>query len=203
MNSAQPARVDSGAAPRASASPSSSACRNDAFIRPHKEDAALSPSTIRGDGHFTIEGVTRRAGRHEITRPCIDRGTRRSRSHDHASILLAWPRRLPARCDHDRRPRPARTHRGRGRPLLPKLTDILAYVDTLQQVDTTGVPPTSHPVSEQPVWRADEPRPSLDRATVVAQGAGASVAAGLFKVPTRAGGPPRSASLRAWYRSPP
>lgn len=64
-----------------------------------------------------------------------------------------------------------------------QLADILRYVDMLTAVDTTGVPPTSHPVSAPPVWRADEPRPSLDRTTVLEAAPAASVRSGLFKVP--------------------
>ena len=64
-----------------------------------------------------------------------------------------------------------------------QLADILHYVERLNEVDTTGVPPTSHPVLAQPVWRSDEVRPSLDRNEVLAQAPGASPRAGLFKVP--------------------
>jgi aspartyl-tRNA(Asn)/glutamyl-tRNA(Gln) amidotransferase subunit C len=64
-----------------------------------------------------------------------------------------------------------------------QLAGILEYVDMLKQVDTTGVAPTSHPVSAEPVWREDRPSPSLDRDTVVSAGPSASVPAGLFKVP--------------------
>jgi len=64
-----------------------------------------------------------------------------------------------------------------------QLADILAYAETVQQVDTTGVPPTSHPFAGGPVWRDDEPRPSLDRADVLTHAPGAAPSAGLFKVP--------------------
>jgi aspartyl-tRNA(Asn)/glutamyl-tRNA(Gln) amidotransferase subunit C len=64
-----------------------------------------------------------------------------------------------------------------------QLSDIVSYVEALQLVDTTGVPPTSHPVLAPPVWRGDEPRPSLDRSDVLAAAPAASVSAGLFKVP--------------------
>lgn len=64
-----------------------------------------------------------------------------------------------------------------------QLGGILDYVNTLQQVDTRGVAPTSHPVSEAPAWRDDEPRPSADRDTILEHAPGASRAAGLFKVP--------------------
>ena len=64
-----------------------------------------------------------------------------------------------------------------------QLTDILAYADELQQADTTGIPPTSHPLATAGVWRADDEVAPLDRNVVVAGAPGASVSAGLFKVP--------------------
>ena len=44
-----------------------------------------------------------------------------------------------------------------------QLGDILSYFDRLQQIDTTGVPATTHPVTSAPVMRADNPRPSMPR----------------------------------------
>lgn len=64
-----------------------------------------------------------------------------------------------------------------------QLSDILGYVETLSTVDTSGVPPTSHPVAAPAVWRDDDPRPSLDRDRLLADAPSASVRAGLFKVP--------------------
>jgi aspartyl-tRNA(Asn)/glutamyl-tRNA(Gln) amidotransferase subunit C len=64
-----------------------------------------------------------------------------------------------------------------------QLTDILAYAEAVQQVDTTGVPPTSHPFAAGPHWREDTPRPSLDRQRMLEQAPGASPRTGLFKVP--------------------
>jgi aspartyl-tRNA(Asn)/glutamyl-tRNA(Gln) amidotransferase subunit C len=64
-----------------------------------------------------------------------------------------------------------------------QLTGILAYAEEVQRVDTAGVPPTSHPLSVGPHWREDEPRPSIDRGTILGQAPGASARAGLFKVP--------------------
>ncbi len=64
-----------------------------------------------------------------------------------------------------------------------QLTSILEYVNRLREVDTRDVPPTSHPLADGPHWREDDPRPSLDRDTLLAQAPGASVTAGLFKVP--------------------
>jgi aspartyl-tRNA(Asn)/glutamyl-tRNA(Gln) amidotransferase subunit C len=64
-----------------------------------------------------------------------------------------------------------------------QLTSILAYAQLVQDVDTAGVPPTSHPLGETTRWREDEPTGSLDRNDVLAHAPGASPAAGLFKVP--------------------
>lgn len=64
-----------------------------------------------------------------------------------------------------------------------QLSDILGYVEALHSVDTSGIPPTSHPVAAPPVWREDAPRPSLNRDEVLTVAPGASVRTGLFKVP--------------------
>jgi aspartyl-tRNA(Asn)/glutamyl-tRNA(Gln) amidotransferase subunit C len=64
-----------------------------------------------------------------------------------------------------------------------QLASILAYATTVQEVDTAGVPPTSHPLSDEPRWRDDVPAPSLDREEVLANAPDAAARAGLFKVP--------------------
>jgi len=64
-----------------------------------------------------------------------------------------------------------------------QLTDILAYVAELGTADTTGIPPTAHPLAGLSVWREDEPRPSLDRDRALSGAPSASSGAGLFKVP--------------------
>ncbi len=38
---------------------------------------------------------------------------------------------------------------------------ILAYVDKLNELDTTGITPTSHAVPVENAFRADEERPSI------------------------------------------
>ena len=63
-----------------------------------------------------------------------------------------------------------------------QLGDILAYVEQIRSLDTTGVPPTSS-VLNRPVDRPDEPRPSLSRADLLRNGPDAAPEAGLFKVP--------------------
>jgi aspartyl-tRNA(Asn)/glutamyl-tRNA(Gln) amidotransferase subunit C len=64
-----------------------------------------------------------------------------------------------------------------------QLGDILEYAERVQQVDTAGIVPTSHPLADGPHWRDDTPRPSLSREAVLQHAPGASVRAGLFKVP--------------------
>ena len=50
-----------------------------------------------------------------------------------------------------------------------QLADVLRHADQVASLDTAGVPPTAHPVPLVNVLRADVPRPSLDRAEVLAQ----------------------------------
>jgi aspartyl-tRNA(Asn)/glutamyl-tRNA(Gln) amidotransferase subunit C len=52
--------------------------------------------------------------------------------------------------------------------LTPQLTGILAHAAQIAALDTGQVPPTSHPLPLVNVLRADEPRPCLDRAEVLA-----------------------------------
>ena len=42
-----------------------------------------------------------------------------------------------------------------------QLSDILAAVGKVAELDLTGVPPTSHPLDVVNVWGADEPEPCL------------------------------------------
>jgi aspartyl-tRNA(Asn)/glutamyl-tRNA(Gln) amidotransferase subunit C len=64
-----------------------------------------------------------------------------------------------------------------------QLGEILGYADQVRQVDTTGVPPTTHVVTRHTVDRADEVRPSLERADALANAPDAALDDGLFKVP--------------------
>ncbi len=64
-----------------------------------------------------------------------------------------------------------------------QLADILAYASEVQQIDTTGVAPTSHALATGPMWREDRPEPSLDRALVLENAPDARRDAGLFRVP--------------------
>jgi aspartyl-tRNA(Asn)/glutamyl-tRNA(Gln) amidotransferase subunit C len=52
--------------------------------------------------------------------------------------------------------------------LTPQLAGILAHAAQIASLDTSDVPPTAHPLPLRNVLRADEPRPSLDRADVLA-----------------------------------
>lgn len=58
---------------------------------------------------------------------------------------------------------------------------MLDYVTTLESLDTDGIIPTAHAVPMANAFRADELRPSLDRAAVMAT---APLSAnGAFRVP--------------------
>ncbi len=62
-----------------------------------------------------------------------------------------------------------------------QLDDILGYARHVQDVDTSGVPPTSHALITGIRLRDDEVRPSLPRDE--AQAAAPAASHGLFKVP--------------------
>jgi aspartyl-tRNA(Asn)/glutamyl-tRNA(Gln) amidotransferase subunit C len=64
-----------------------------------------------------------------------------------------------------------------------QLGDILAYAEQVQQIDTTGVPPTSGVLSGAAADRADDVRPSLERDEALANAPDAALDAGLFRVP--------------------
>ena len=64
-----------------------------------------------------------------------------------------------------------------------QLGDILTYADQVQQIDTTGVPPTASVVMRHAADRPDEERPCLDRDVALANAPDAALDAGLFKVP--------------------
>jgi len=66
-----------------------------------------------------------------------------------------------------------------------QLEEILAWAESLQALDTSGVPPMSRP-REAESWREDEPRASFDRETAFATAPDA--ADGLFRVPRVIGG---------------
>ena len=64
-----------------------------------------------------------------------------------------------------------------------QLAEILAYAQQVQQLDTSGVPPTSHVLVGEALDRADETRPSLDRTRALEGAPDAAPETGLFRVP--------------------
>ena len=62
-----------------------------------------------------------------------------------------------------------------------QLGDVLEHAADVAALDTAGVPPTAHPLPVQNVFRADEPRPGLDRDEVLAMAPAAED--GRFRVP--------------------
>jgi len=52
--------------------------------------------------------------------------------------------------------------------LQQQLSQIIDYFQILQQIDTEGVPPTSHPISLENVMRTDQPRPSYPPEDILA-----------------------------------
>jgi aspartyl-tRNA(Asn)/glutamyl-tRNA(Gln) amidotransferase subunit C len=64
-----------------------------------------------------------------------------------------------------------------------QLGDILAYAEVVQQIDTTGVPPTASFTAGLAVDRPDEVQPCLDREEALAAAPDPALDAGFFKVP--------------------
>jgi aspartyl-tRNA(Asn)/glutamyl-tRNA(Gln) amidotransferase subunit C len=52
--------------------------------------------------------------------------------------------------------------------MAAELSGILGHVDRIAELDLDDVPPTSHVVDLENVWRADEPHESLDREAALA-----------------------------------
>jgi aspartyl-tRNA(Asn)/glutamyl-tRNA(Gln) amidotransferase subunit C len=65
--------------------------------------------------------------------------------------------------------------------LTRELGAILDNAARVSALDTAGVPPTAHPLPLENVFRADEPRPGVDRDEVLAQAP--DVEDGRFRVP--------------------
>ena len=59
----------------------------------------------------------------------------------------------------------------------------LAYAQQVQQLDTSGIAPTSHAVGAPTELREDRPAPCLPRDLALSQAPEAARGAGLFKVP--------------------
>jgi aspartyl-tRNA(Asn)/glutamyl-tRNA(Gln) amidotransferase subunit C len=67
-----------------------------------------------------------------------------------------------------------------------QLSDILAYADEVQQIDTTGVPPTASVVTPDASDRPDQVCPSLDIGEALANAPDRDltrITGGFFKVP--------------------
>lgn len=64
-----------------------------------------------------------------------------------------------------------------------QLDEILGYAQQVQEIDTSGVPPTSHALAVEGAWREDVEAASLPIATSLANAPSADRDAGLFKVP--------------------
>jgi aspartyl-tRNA(Asn)/glutamyl-tRNA(Gln) amidotransferase subunit C len=64
-----------------------------------------------------------------------------------------------------------------------QLGEILDYATQVQNIDTTGVPPTASVVTRHSADRPDVVAGSLDRPDALANAPDASLQAGLFKVP--------------------
>lgn len=66
--------------------------------------------------------------------------------------------------------------------MVGELSGILDHVDRIGKLDLEGVEPTSHVVALENVLRADEPRPSWPRETVL--GPAPDPVDGAFRVPS-------------------
>jgi len=77
---------------------------------------------------------------------------------------------------------------GQRERLMADLERILDYVDQLADVPTGDVPATAHANDVARGWRADDPRPSLDRAEALANAPDGDTATGTFRVPRVVGG---------------
>jgi carboxylesterase len=62
-----------------------------------------------------------------------------------------------------------------------QLAAVLEHAADVAALDTSGVPPTAHPVPLENVWRDDAPSPCLDRDEVLAEAPAAE--SGRFRVP--------------------
>jgi aspartyl-tRNA(Asn)/glutamyl-tRNA(Gln) amidotransferase subunit C len=69
-----------------------------------------------------------------------------------------------------------------------QLGAVLEHAAGVSALDTTGVPPTAHPIPLENVLREDEVRPGLDRAEVLAEAPAAE--SGRFRVPPILGDAP-------------
>jgi aspartyl-tRNA(Asn)/glutamyl-tRNA(Gln) amidotransferase subunit C len=64
-----------------------------------------------------------------------------------------------------------------------QLSHVLEYAEQIQSIDTTGVPPTSHVLSQTPANRPDQSRPGLTTEEALANAPDPSTQNTLFRVP--------------------
>ncbi len=64
-----------------------------------------------------------------------------------------------------------------------QLGEILTYISLLQEIDTSGVPPTVTVSADHAADRADLVVPSIDRRAALGNAPDAHAEAGLFRVP--------------------
>ena len=50
-----------------------------------------------------------------------------------------------------------------------QLNSILEYMEKLNELDTSGIEPTSHPIPLDTAWREDESRPGIGADKIVGQ----------------------------------
>ena len=67
--------------------------------------------------------------------------------------------------------------------LARELGDFLEYARRVQEIDTTGVPPTASVAMRHEPDREDAVRPSLDRRDALSNAPDAAAQAGFFRVP--------------------
>ena len=67
------------------------------------------------------------------------------------------------------------------RRLAPQLSEVLKYIEKLNELDVSGVEPTAHATPLSNVMREDEPRDSLSQEDALRNAP--KVANGLFVVP--------------------
>lgn len=67
--------------------------------------------------------------------------------------------------------------------LSEQLSRILDYASEVSGIDTSDVPPMSHPLGVEPAWRDDAAITSIDRGAVFDNAPDAARDAGLFRVP--------------------
>ncbi len=72
--------------------------------------------------------------------------------------------------------------------LSGELSALLDHVEQIRRLDTSGVPPTAHPLPMRNVLREDEPRPGLSAAEALA--AAPAVEDGRYSVPSILGDEP-------------